>query len=229
MGCVYHHGFLIPLLLVALAFSVASAGDPAPLQDFCVAASTTKDAVMVNGKICKDPKLVVPEDFSVSGFHKRGNTSNPLGSMITTFNVDYLPGLNTLGLSMARVDYGPGGVNPPHLHPRASEMLVVVEGTLYAGFVTTNSDSRLFSKILHKGDAFVFPVGLIHFQINIGRTPAVAFVGFGSQKAGVTTVANRIFSSQPPIMADVLSTAFQMDKEMVEHLQGISWFENAAG
>ncbi|KAL0343268.1 UNVERIFIED_CONTAM: Germin-like protein subfamily 1 member 13 [Sesamum angustifolium] len=47
-------------------------------------------------------------------------------------------------------------------HPRASEILVVLEGTLYAGFITTNppnpnDKNKLFAKILKPGDVFVFP------------------------------------------------------------------------
>ncbi|XP_057961458.1 germin-like protein subfamily 1 member 7 [Malania oleifera] len=215
------------LVVLALASSLASAADPNPLQDFCVAINNTKDAVFVNGKFCKDPKLAVSDDFFASGIQIPQNALNPLGSKVTMFNVDTIPGLNTLGVSIARVDFAPGGVNPPHLHPRASELLVVEEGTLYAGFVTSNPSNRLFTKILHKGDAFVFPMGAIHFQLNLGKTNAVAKASFGSQDAGVTTVANAIFGSNPRINPDVLAKAFQLDKKEVKYLQGLSWFQNA--
>ncbi|XP_057962386.1 germin-like protein subfamily 1 member 11 [Malania oleifera] len=215
------------LVVLALASSLASAADPNPLQDFCVAINNTKDAVFVNGKFCKDPKLTVPDDFFISGIQILGNTSNPLGSKVTKFNIDTVLGVNTLGISIARVDYAPGGVNPPHLHPRASELLVVARGTLYAGFVTTNPDNRLFSKVLHEGDAFVFPMGLIHFQLNQGETNAVALASFGSQNAGVITVPNAVFGSNPRINPDVLAKAFQLDKKEVKHLEELSWFQNA--
>jgi hypothetical protein len=38
--------FLVALALMALASSLASAFDPAPLQDFCVAVNTSTDACM---------------------------------------------------------------------------------------------------------------------------------------------------------------------------------------
>ncbi|XP_057963029.1 germin-like protein subfamily 1 member 17 [Malania oleifera] len=215
------------LVVLALASSLAYAADPNPLQDFCVAINDTKDAVFVNGKFCKDPQLAVSDDFFTSGIQIPQSTSNSLGSKVTMFNIDTIPGLNTLGVSIARIDYAPGGVNPPHLHPRASELLVVEEGIVYAGFVTSNPDNRLFTKVLHKGDAFVFPMGLIHFQLNLGKTNAVAKASFGSQNAGVTTVANAVFGSNPRINPDVLAKAFQLDKEEVKHLEGLSWFDNA--
>ncbi|GAY64174.1 hypothetical protein CUMW_231550 [Citrus unshiu] len=43
-------------------------------------------------------------------------------------------GLNTLGVISIRIDYAPNGQSPPHIHPRASEILLVLEGTLYAWF-----------------------------------------------------------------------------------------------
>ncbi len=46
------------------------------------------------------------------------------------------PALNTLGISHVRLDFGPGGVIPPHTHPLASETLYVLEGTIYTGFVS---------------------------------------------------------------------------------------------
>ncbi|CAA0812047.1 Germin-like protein subfamily 1 member 8 [Striga hermonthica] len=127
--------------------------------------------------LCKDPNQVTADDFFFSGLNRPGNTSNPLGSRVTPVNVNQLPGLNTLGISLVRIDYAPNGLNPPHTHPRATEILVVVQGTLYVGFVTSNpadpnQRNKLFTKTLNPGDVFVFPEGLIHFQFNSGRSNA---------------------------------------------------------
>ncbi|KAE8699246.1 Germin-like protein subfamily 1 member 7 [Hibiscus syriacus] len=220
-------GFLVALVLWTLASKLASASDPSPLQDFCVAVNDTKDGVFVNGKLCKDPKLAVPEDFFLPGLNIPGNTSNQVGSMVTQANVQQIPGLNTLGISLVRIDYAPyGGLNPPHTHPRATEILVVAQGTLYVGFVTSNPENRLFTKVLYPGDVFVFPVGLIHFQFNIGHTNAVAFAALSSQNPGVITVANAVFGSHPPINPDLLSKAFQLDNNIVKQLQSRFWWDN---
>jgi quercetin dioxygenase-like cupin family protein len=173
----------------------------------------------VNGKFCKDPKLVTADDFFLSGLDIPGNTSNRVGSNVTLLNVDKISGLNTLGISLARVDYVPYGLNPPHIHPRATEILTVIEGTLYVGFVTSNPDNRFITKVLNKGDVFVFPIGLIHFQFNIGQTNALAFSSLSSQNPGIITIANAVFGSNPPINPDVLSKAFQLDQNVVNYLQ----------
>ncbi|XVF30947.1 hypothetical protein REPUB_Repub16aG0103000 [Reevesia pubescens] len=195
------------------------------MQDFPLfskaVANNQLSEMFVNGKFCKDPKLAVAEDFYFSGLNIPADTSNRLGTNATSVNVDQLPGLNTLGISLSRVDYAPNGVNPPHTHPRGTELLIVVEGTLYAGFVTSDPDNRLFTKIFNPGDVIVFPLGLIHFQINIGKTKAVAFAFFNSQNAGVITIADAVFGSKPPINPDVLTKAFQLDKKVVEELQSL--------
>ncbi|PKI54739.1 hypothetical protein CRG98_024841 [Punica granatum] len=189
--------------------------DHIPLQDFCVA----DVAVLVNGLSCKDSKTVQANDFFFSGLHLPGNTSNPVGSRVTPVTVTQLPGLNTLGISMARIDYTPWGINPPHTHPRASEILTVLEGTLEVGFITSNPDNRLITKVLSKGDVFVFPVGLVHFQRNVGKVNAVAIAALSSQNPGVITIANAVFGSKPAVSADILAKAFQVDSGVINKLQ----------
>jgi len=213
--------FTTTIVIFSLAISFAYASDPSPLQDFCVATNDPNGVLFVNGRFCKDPKLAKPEDFSFSGLQIPGNTSNLVGSSVTPVNVAQIPGLNTLGISLVRIDYAPNGQNAPHTHPRASEILFVAEGTLYVGFVTSNPDNRLISKVLRKGDVFVFPQGLIHFQMNVGSTNAVAFAGLSSQNPGVITIANAVFGSNPPISDDLLTRAFQLDKKTVDRLQAI--------
>ncbi|KAF3450254.1 hypothetical protein FNV43_RR06334 [Rhamnella rubrinervis] len=142
----------------------------------------------------KDPKLVQADDFFFDGLRVAGNTSNAVGSKVTPAAVLQIPGLNTLGISVARVDYAPWGINPPHYHPRATE-------------------------ILTKGDAFVSPVGLVHYQRNLGSTNAIAFAALSSQKPGVATIADAVFGSTPDIASDVLVKAFQLDGNVVKHMQ----------
>ncbi|XP_056161956.1 putative germin-like protein 2-1 [Syzygium oleosum] len=207
---------VVLICFLGLTFAFAAA-DPSSLQDFCVAQAGS--SVLVNGLACKDPKTVQANDFSFGGLHLPGNTSNPVGSKVTPVTVTQLLGLNTLGISMARIDIAPWGINPLHTHPRATEILTVFEGTLEVGFITSNPDNRLISKILQKGDAFVFPQGLVHFQRNTGNRNAVAIAALGSQNPGVITVANAVFGSTPDTSADILAKAFQVDKSVVGQIQ----------
>jgi hypothetical protein len=89
--------------------------------------------VKVNGFVCKDPMAVNADDFFKAAKldQPRDTTKSKVGSNITLINVLQLPGLNTLGILLARIDYVPLRQNPPHTHPRATEILTLLEGTLY--------------------------------------------------------------------------------------------------
>lgn len=65
------------------------------------------------------------EDFFVDGLSKEGNTTNAFGVSVAQGNVFAFPGLNTLGISMNRVDSAPG--------------VVVIEGKVLVGLVTTGN------------------------------------------------------------------------------------------
>ncbi|KAM3692541.1 hypothetical protein ACJW30_08G096600 [Castanea mollissima] len=205
--------YLVTVAILALAFSLASAYDPSPPQD--LSQSTTPILLKY---FVRTPIVVTADDFFFPRLNIPASTANKVGFNVTLVNVDLLPGLNTLGISLARLDFAPYGLDPPHSHPRASKILVVAEGTLLVGFVTSNPN-KLFTKVLNKGDVFAFPIGLIHFQFNIGRTNAIAFAGFNSQNPRVITITNAVFGSNPPINPDVLIKAFQFDKNVIDYLQ----------
>ncbi|XP_059298148.1 putative germin-like protein 2-3 [Lycium ferocissimum] len=138
--------------------------------------------------MCKNPMLVEANDFYYGGLNVPSNKTTQSGIKVTLVNAAQVPGLNTLDISMARIDYAPNGVNPPHIHPRASEMLVLLQGSLHVGFVTSNPENRLISRVIHMGDVFVFPVGLVHFQRNVGYGNAVALLSMSSQNPGLITI-----------------------------------------
>ncbi|CAK9175433.1 unnamed protein product, partial [Ilex paraguariensis] len=57
-----------------------------------------------------DPKIVQASDFSFNGLLIAGNMLNAIGSRVTPVVVAQLPGLNTLGISVARIDIAPWGL-----------------------------------------------------------------------------------------------------------------------
>ena len=176
----------------------------------------TNEAVKVNGYTCKDSTQVTPEHFFFQGLATAAaalNTST--GAVVTGATVEKLPGLNTLGLSMSRIDYAPNGLNPPHVHPRASEIIFVLEGQLHVGFVTTAG--KLVDKYINKGDVFVFPKGLLHFQQNIARSaPASVIAAFDSQLPGTQSLVSSLFGALPE---DILVKSFQFKPKQVMRIK----------
>ncbi|KAL6853437.1 hypothetical protein ACP4OV_019466 [Aristida adscensionis] len=211
--------FLFAAVAVLLALAAPSlAGDPDMLQDICVADyKSLEGPLRLNGFPCKRPENVTAGDFFSDALATPGNTANAVGSAVTAANVEKLPGLNTLGVSVSRIDLAPWGVNPPHVHPRATEVIVVVEGSLDVGFVTTAN--KLYARTVCKGGVFVFPRGLVHYQKNNGNTPAVAISAFNSQLPGTQSLAEALFAASPAVPTDVLARALQIDGGLVEAIK----------
>lgn len=171
----------------------------------------------VNGFTCKDEAKVNATDFFSSVLAKPGSTNNTFGSVVTAANVQKIPGLNTLGVSLSRIDYAPGGLNPPHTHPRATEIVFVLQGHLDVGFITTSN--VLISKTIKKGEVFVFPKGLVHFQKNNGKVPAAVIAAFNSQLPGTQSIPTTLFAAKPPVPDHVLTKAFQVGTKEVEKIK----------
>ncbi|RLN25427.1 germin-like protein 1-3 [Panicum miliaceum] len=206
---------LAVLLALAAAPLVVVAGDPDMLQDVCVADyHSLKGPLRLNGFPSKRHENVTANDFISGLLAKLGNTGNAVGSAVTAATVERLPGLNTLGVSMARIDFAPWGVNPPHIHPRATEIIFVLQGSLHVGFITTAN--RLYARTVCRGEVYVFPRGLMHFQKNNGGTPAAVISAFNSQLPGTQAVAQTLFGASPAVPTDVLARAFQIDGGLVE-------------
>ena len=229
------------ILLVALSLVVAlcitapaqlvRAADEDPLQDFCVADANA--AVTINGRTCKPAGDVTAQDFTSTllrappaaatydSYYTSGSNGNgSKAANVTLASVANFAGLNTQGLSIARIDFPPnGGLNQPHVHPRATEVLFLVQGTLTVGFVSTAPNNTLFQTTLYPGDLFVFPRGLAHFQINPDKkNPALAIAALNSQNPGVSQVAAALFASNPPLPGFVLQNTFGIYQAEVDAL-----------
>ncbi|XP_022988407.1 germin-like protein subfamily T member 2 [Cucurbita maxima] len=205
-------GCLIILLL--LPYPSLSA-DPDPLQNFCVA--DLNATVSLNGFPCKPVSEVTADDFFFDGLSKEGNTDNPFGFGVTQGNVLSFPGLNTLGLSMNRVDLARGGINAPHSHPRASESVVVIKGEVLVGFVSTSN--VYYYKVLTEGEMFIIPRGLVHFQYNVGHSKAILLTAFNSQLPGAVIVSQTLFASNPPVPVEILTKTFQVDDGVINSIK----------
>ncbi|KAJ9536487.1 hypothetical protein OSB04_un000324 [Centaurea solstitialis] len=183
------------------------------LQDVCVA--DLDSDVTMNGFACK--RHISANDFFFAGLAKPGFTNNTFGTAVTSATVHNITGLNTLGVSMARIDYAPGGISPPHTHPRATEIVFVLNGELDVFFITTGN--KLYSKSIKTGEVFVFPRGLIHFQKNNGNVPVALIAAFNSQLPGTQRVPNALFASSPAIPNDVLAESFQVGTKEVKKIK----------
>ncbi|KAG2702167.1 hypothetical protein I3760_06G077700 [Carya illinoinensis] len=202
---------LLQLFLgVALLLGMAKS-DSDPLQDYCIADNKSPQYFFTNGAPCINPDEAESSHFATSVLSKPGNTRNIFGFNVTLTNTVNLPGLNTQGLTLARVDIADNGIVMPHSHPRASEVTICLEGLIHVGFVDTSK--RLYTRTLRAGDAFVFPKGLIHYLYNGSpMARAVAVSGLNSQNPGAQLTSVATFTSIPEIPDEVLKKAFQISE-----------------
>ncbi|TXG61649.1 hypothetical protein EZV62_013012 [Acer yangbiense] len=203
---------ILPIFIASLLFASSSF---AAVQDFCVGDLSGPEGPA--GFSCKKVAKVTVDDFVFSGLGAAGNTSNIIKAAVTPAFSTQFPGVNGLGISMARLDLAAGGVIPMHTHPGASEVLVVVQGSICAGFIS--SANAVYFKSLKKGDIMVFPQGLLHFQINAGGSPALAFVSFSSPAPGLQILDYALFGNNLP--TELIAQTTFLDSATIKKLKGV--------
>ncbi|XP_059633217.1 auxin-binding protein ABP19a-like [Cornus florida] len=204
----------LPILFI-FSLLICSSPHTAAL-DFCIADMSFPTGPA--GFPCKKPAKVTPDDFAFSGLGKAGNTTNIIKAAVTPAFVAQFPGLNGLGLSIARLDLAPGGVIPIHTHPSGNELLLVLQGTICAGLISS-SDNKVYLKTLNKGDIMVFPKGLLHFQINSGGTSALGYVSFSDPSPGLQILDFALFANDLP--SEIVETVTFLDDAQVKKLKGV--------
>ncbi|KAG6557058.1 hypothetical protein Mapa_000984 [Marchantia paleacea] len=172
-----------------------------------------------------DPDIVTDFGINVTsganlhftGF--RNLPEQPAEKVHITFAFDTeFPGVIGMGIAPALLKFGPDSLNSFHTHPRASEIFIMLDGELDAGILDTANN--LYTATLKKGDVFVFPKGLMHFQINRSKTKTATVVAaFNSENAGRVSIPPAMFNSVPRIGTDLLMKALFLDEQTVERLK----------
>ncbi|CAN4120206.1 unnamed protein product [Withania somnifera] len=194
--------FLLKCVLLVAVFSIFSmtqASDPDILSDFIVPAGSAIDGNL----------------FTFNG------TRGIFGCVIEKFKVTKVskaefPVLDGQSVSLAVLQFPGGGVNPPHTHPRAAELLFVIQGSLEVGFVDTTN--KLYTQTLQVGDLFVFPKGLVHYQYNSDwNNSATAVSAFGSANAGTVSLPMTLFATG--IDDQILAKSFKSDLATIQKIK----------
>jgi quercetin dioxygenase-like cupin family protein len=211
------------LLLVICAPKTLS--DSPPLQDVCPMAPQSEGKLSMNSFLCKHPSTIVASDFKTLLLNHAGDLNNQVRSSVNMVTAADFPGLNTLGLTVARTDIAPGGAVVPHYHPRASEMMFVHGNNVVVGFFDTKG--RQFQKTLGEGDVFVFPRGLVHYIMNNGGFGmATTFSVLNSQNPGVAGIAHAMFAPDSDVVEGLVSRMLEFGEIGVNSENSISLGES---
>lgn len=160
------------------------------------AANTTVDGTADNLSLIQSlilaPKAVdritlIPNDSDfVFDFNNPPSDTLTTGKGGHTVRADResFPPLIGTGVSMTLGFLGPCGFNTPHVHPRSSEINVVVKGSLVAEFTLENGARTVTNTVL-TNQMTVFPQGALHTEWNPDCTDALFVAGFASEDPGV--------------------------------------------
>jgi oxalate decarboxylase/phosphoglucose isomerase-like protein (cupin superfamily) len=96
---------------------------------------------------------------------------NPLYSWnpgsVCNANTATFPVLTGLGMTLAMLNLGPCSILPPHLHPRATNLVVAISGSSNT-FMLQENGARTITTNLTPGKMTVFPRGSLHTMQNMG-------------------------------------------------------------
>lgn len=148
--------FVVVVFLVVLVF----VSDVDFINDYCVVDLVSK--VIINGLVCKVVLFVMLEDFVFRGFCKDGDINNFFGIVFVLgfVGINYF-GLNIFGFVLVKFNYVKGGFVFFYIYFRVVEVIYVVKGEVYVGFV--DIVGKFFVMSLKRGDFFVFFKGLVYF------------------------------------------------------------------
>lgn len=117
------------------------------------------------------------------------------------------PPLIGTGVSMTLGFLEPCGFNTPHVHPRSSEINVVVKGSLIAEFTLENGAKSVMNR-LSTNQMTVFPQGALHTEFNPDCEDALFVAGFASEDPGVQQAAQTFFD----LNNDIVEAALDQEK-----------------
>ncbi|CAN1156593.1 Germin-like protein 9-3 [Linum perenne] len=154
--------------------------------------------------------------FTYTGARGILDSEPPSSFTVTEVSMAEFPALNGEGVSYSILQLPAGATYPPHNHPRAAEILLVIRGCVQVGLVIANN--CMYNQTLEVGDIFVFPKGLVHFATNTapagGDEVATAISAFGSASAGTVLLPDSIFASN--IDDGVLASAFNTNVTIIQ-------------
>ena len=122
------------------------------------------------------------------------------------------PTFDGQSVEYAALKFQSRSINLPHTHPCSAELLFLMKGSLQIGFMDTTN--KLFIHTLQPGDMFVFPKGLMHFQLNYDtQKPTLAFSAFEYANSIACTLFNTTIDN------NVLTLAFKTDVATIQTLK----------
>lgn len=225
----FHSALLAVAMTIAIAAPLPAAADITSMQQALILAPSYQDREAILFPNPPDASNILYQFVDV-------NHQAPTGGEVVLASVDNFPALVGTKVAAAVGFIDACGLNVPHSHPRANEILTVVQGTLVGGLVLestaglqgdtsgTNPTDPLpvVNATLTNYMAMLFPQGQVHFQFNPTCEPAVFSAAFDNSDSGRIQVAQSFFSIQPDdvLIAALGGNAETLSASQIDMLRG---------
>ncbi|KAF2625151.1 RmlC-like cupin [Macroventuria anomochaeta] len=163
--------------------------------------------------------------LTVFSFNNAIPAPNATGGATKAANIETFPILTGLGISTTLGFLEPCGINTPHVHPRATEFLTLVDGAnLKFGYVLENGlvgagQNPEIAGTLNKFEGTVFPQGSIHFQFNDNCQKATFVAALNSEDPGTSQIAQNFFALNAGVVNATLGFPKTIDGKNIEEFR----------
>jgi len=183
--------------------SVPSSSFPSPVPAIAPADPGLITALDTAPSTVERYKKILDLNLPIKFPFNSGNAVGKGGKVVVASRANFPP-LVKSNIAAAVGFLEPCGMNTLHTHPRATEFLTVVEGTVQTGFILENGLTNEFNTTLNQYEGTVFPQGSIHYQFNPNCAPAVFVAGLNAEDPGTSQLAQNILAVED----DVLEATF---------------------
>jgi oxalate decarboxylase/phosphoglucose isomerase-like protein (cupin superfamily) len=160
-------------------------------------------------------RLFTAEDF-VYDFEEPEEEIVGGGGRIRPASIAEFPALLNQGVAYTLFEIQPCGINTPHSHPRATELIYIINGSNFTtAHVEENGGGLIINPGLRAGMSTFFPQGLIHYQQNFGCDTVAFISALNSEDPGVVQIANQLFLAPD----EALAATFAIPVDQVQTLR----------
>jgi len=177
--------FLISALFATHAFAVDTTVNP------------SLDASLFTAPTRLDHHALLENSDWVFDFNaQKGYTYSP-GSVVNA-NAATFPASVGNGMTIAMLNLGPCAMLPAHFHPRATNLVVAIEGETNTYMIEENG-ATMVNTTLTPGKMTIFPKGSVHSMQNTGCGNSTLVSALNSEDSGTTNLVNALATLPTPL------------------------------
>ncbi|KAL5116995.1 hypothetical protein ACEQ8H_005081 [Pleosporales sp. CAS-2024a] len=146
--------------------------------------------------------LLPSNDDWVYDFNLHPNFNSPTGAVLIA-DAPSFPALTTHGMTISLLKLAACGMLPPHLHPRATNLVTAVTGNTTTYMIAENGVRPVVTQLTPM-KMTIFPAGSLHSMQNNDCNPALLISALNSEDTGT----NNILPSLWDMPWDIIQAAF---------------------